>query len=114
MLKTKQNAPNRHIGGLWFFNVNCTSLTRRRHLLLTVDTLSSAPGGRFFASRTGLFDQLVAFFPESMTQPQGNLVDLITLGASRRDAAAASDGAGGGAAHAPPLKFCYMTSSSHS
>ncbi|XP_064604593.1 muskelin-like isoform X2 [Liolophura sinensis] len=32
-----------------------------------------------YHSRTKLFDMLVNFFPESMTQPKGNLVDLITL-----------------------------------
>ena len=30
-------------------------------------------------ARTELFDQLVAFFPEHMSQPKGNLVDLIPL-----------------------------------
>ncbi|KAL5014601.1 hypothetical protein ScPMuIL_008871 [Solemya velum] len=29
--------------------------------------------------RTELFDKLVSYFPESMTQPKGNLVDLIPL-----------------------------------
>ncbi|XP_069681633.1 muskelin [Periplaneta americana] len=29
--------------------------------------------------RSQLFDQLVAFFPDSMTQPTGNLIDLIPL-----------------------------------
>ncbi|CAE1255868.1 MKLN1 [Acanthosepion pharaonis] len=32
-----------------------------------------------FHSRTQLFDLLVNYFPENMTQPKGNLVDLITL-----------------------------------
>lgn len=32
-----------------------------------------------FALRTQLFDQLVEFFPDSMTQPKENLVDLIPL-----------------------------------
>lgn len=32
-----------------------------------------------YAQRTQLFDTLVNFFPESMTPPKGNLVDLITL-----------------------------------
>lgn len=31
------------------------------------------------SARTELFDQLVAFFPEHMSQPKGNLVDLIPL-----------------------------------
>ncbi|KAK3101684.1 hypothetical protein FSP39_005447 [Pinctada imbricata] len=30
-------------------------------------------------SRTELFDKLVTFFPDNMTQPKGNLVDLIPL-----------------------------------
>lgn len=32
-----------------------------------------------FVGRTQLFDTLVNFFPEGMTQPKGNLVDLITF-----------------------------------
>lgn len=32
-----------------------------------------------FGHRTELFDKLVTFFPENMTQPKGNLVDLIPL-----------------------------------
>ncbi|XP_066283972.1 muskelin-like [Branchiostoma lanceolatum] len=32
-----------------------------------------------FPGRTQLFDTLVAFFPEHMAQPKGNLVDLITF-----------------------------------
>lgn len=32
-----------------------------------------------FHSRTQLFDTLVSFFPDEMTQPKGNLVDLIML-----------------------------------
>ncbi|XP_033744964.1 muskelin-like isoform X1 [Pecten maximus] len=32
-----------------------------------------------YQSRTELFDKLVAFFPEQMTQPKGNLVDLIPM-----------------------------------
>ncbi|XP_064795776.1 muskelin isoform X3 [Oncorhynchus masou masou] len=32
-----------------------------------------------YAQRTQLFDMLVNFFPDSMTPPKGNLVDLITL-----------------------------------
>lgn len=32
-----------------------------------------------YLKRTELFDQLVEFFPENMTQPKGNLVDLIPL-----------------------------------
>lgn len=32
-----------------------------------------------FSRRTELFDKLVSFFPESMTQPKGNLIDLIPI-----------------------------------
>uniref|UniRef100_A0A224Z4H8 Muskelin n=1 Tax=Rhipicephalus zambeziensis TaxID=60191 RepID=A0A224Z4H8_9ACAR len=32
-----------------------------------------------FHLRTSLFDTIVEFFPESMTQPKGNLVDLVLL-----------------------------------
>lgn len=32
-----------------------------------------------FQLRTNLFDTIVEFFPESMTQPKGNLVDLVLL-----------------------------------
>lgn len=34
---------------------------------------------KHYQSRTELFDQLVSFFPDNMTQPKGNLVDLIPL-----------------------------------
>lgn len=39
----------------------------------------SPPLNDGFAGRTQLFDTLVSFFPEHMTQPKGNLVDLITF-----------------------------------
>ena len=32
-----------------------------------------------FVSRTKLFDKLVDFFPNEMTPPKANLVDLIVL-----------------------------------
>lgn len=32
-----------------------------------------------FSRRTELFDKLVSFFPENMTQPKGNLIDLIPI-----------------------------------
>jgi len=32
-----------------------------------------------FTSRSALFDTLASFFPEEMTQPRGNLIDLITI-----------------------------------
>lgn len=46
--------------------------------------LLSCPSGfsdvdQTYAQRTQLFDTLVNFFPDSMTPPKGNLVDLITL-----------------------------------
>ena len=44
-----------------------------------VESLCSQPSGSFYASRTILFDTLVTFFPDDMTEPQGSLVDLITL-----------------------------------
>ena len=37
------------------------------------------PSTAQFQQRTRLFDTLVSFFPDEMTQPKGNLVDLITL-----------------------------------
>jgi len=43
------------------------------------DMLVDADVNEHFSSRTHLFDLLVNFFPEQMTQPKGNLVDLITL-----------------------------------
>lgn len=39
----------------------------------------SPPLSDGFTGRTQLFDTLVSFFPEHMTQPKGNLVDLITF-----------------------------------
>ncbi|XP_022109692.1 muskelin-like [Acanthaster planci] len=42
--------------------------------LLTVHTEESHP---HYSTRTQLFDTLVNFFPDSMSQPKGNLVDLI-------------------------------------
>ena len=35
--------------------------------------------GRRFTSRSDLFDHLVTFFPDHMTQPKTNLIDFITL-----------------------------------
>merc|ERR1711894_219704 len=35
--------------------------------------------GENFLQRSTLFDTLVSFFPEDMTQPKGNLIDLIML-----------------------------------
>lgn len=32
-----------------------------------------------YQSRTNLFDELVAFFPDDMTQPKENLVDMIPI-----------------------------------
>ncbi|KAJ7370745.1 Muskelin 1, intracellular mediator containing kelch motif [Desmophyllum pertusum] len=47
---------------------------------MVTDTESlSTPLSDGFTGRTQLFDTLVSFFPEHMTQPTGNLVDLITF-----------------------------------
>jgi len=32
-----------------------------------------------FVERTRLYDSLVEFFPESMTQPRANLTDMISI-----------------------------------
>ena len=37
------------------------------------------PSFNFLVFLLQLFDTLVSFFPEHMTQPKGNLVDLITF-----------------------------------
>ncbi|XP_036764906.1 muskelin isoform X1 [Manis pentadactyla] len=42
-------------------------------------TLGFSDVDHTYAQRTQLFDTLVNFFPDSMTPPKGNLVDLITL-----------------------------------
>lgn len=47
-------------------------------LCLFLDSILMDTSGHHTA-RTELFDQLVAFFPEHMSQPKGNLVDLIPL-----------------------------------
>lgn len=46
--------------------------------IVTVSVLDSDVHHHFH-SRTQLFDTLVSFFPDEMTQPKGNLVDLIML-----------------------------------
>jgi len=46
---------------------------------MNTDSESLSPPSDGFAGRTQLFDTLVSFFPEHMTQPKGNLVDLITF-----------------------------------
>ncbi|KAK7101686.1 muskelin-like [Littorina saxatilis] len=33
----------------------------------------------YFSQRTELFDKLASFFPETMTQPKGNLIDMIPI-----------------------------------
>ena len=51
-------------------------------LTAKVDVLSSLNIVIYFiviCSLLQLFDTLVSFFPEHMTQPKGNLVDLITF-----------------------------------
>uniref|UniRef100_A0A8B9C4S1 Muskelin n=2 Tax=Anser TaxID=8842 RepID=A0A8B9C4S1_9AVES len=42
-------------------------------------TLGFSDVDHTYAQRTQLFDTLVNFFPDNMTPPKGNLVDLITL-----------------------------------
>jgi len=32
-----------------------------------------------FEERTGLFEELIKYFPKDMKQPQSNLVDLIPM-----------------------------------
>uniref|UniRef100_T1J0F1 Muskelin N-terminal domain-containing protein n=1 Tax=Strigamia maritima TaxID=126957 RepID=T1J0F1_STRMM len=43
------------------------------------DALNDSEMDEKYKGRTQLFDALVTFFPEHMTQPKGNLVDLITF-----------------------------------
>ena len=47
----------------------------------TASLTSLLPGEtpEHFSQRTELFDKLVAFFPENMTQPKGNLIDMIPI-----------------------------------
>jgi len=44
-------------------------------LILGVDEAANA----VFVERAHLYDCLVEFFPESMTQPRANLTDMVTL-----------------------------------
>ncbi|ELU02476.1 hypothetical protein CAPTEDRAFT_169790 [Capitella teleta] len=62
--------------------------TNEFHLLASIlfkeqgaemDLLPGTSVNEHFSARTQLFDSLVAFFPDDMTQPKGNLVDLIHL-----------------------------------
>ncbi|KAK2553923.1 Muskelin [Acropora cervicornis] len=46
---------------------------------MITDSEPLSPPSDGFAGRTQLYDTLVSFFPEHMTQPRGNLVDLITF-----------------------------------
>jgi hypothetical protein len=43
------------------------------------DIIADTEVHEHFGSRTQLFDTLVTFFPDDMTQPKGNLPDLIPL-----------------------------------
>ena len=36
-------------------------------------------GNDVFVERTRLYDCLVEYFPDSMTQPRANLTDMVTL-----------------------------------
>lgn len=56
--------------------------------LLTTNLFKTYSGGdtgredgksEHFGRRTELFDKLVSFFPENMTQPKGNLIDMIPI-----------------------------------
>ncbi|KAK9400227.1 muskelin [Crotalus adamanteus] len=44
-----------------------------------LSTLGFSDVDHVYAQRTQLFDTLVNFFPDNMTPPKGNLVELITL-----------------------------------
>ncbi|XP_015762917.1 PREDICTED: muskelin-like [Acropora digitifera] len=46
---------------------------------MITDSEPLSPPSDGFAGRTQLYDTLISFFPEHMTQPRGNLVDLITF-----------------------------------
>lgn len=48
-------------------------------LFITVNISGFSDVDQTYAQRTQLFDTLVNFFPDNMTPPKGNLVDLITL-----------------------------------
>lgn len=74
--------------GFGFLIIRCcfSQLASLLHVLDTMDEflcISPLPGfsdvDHTYAQRTQLFDTLVNFFPDSMTPPKGNLVDLITL-----------------------------------
>jgi len=54
---------------------------RFKNSLIYVYFITGEPGhvSRCFISRTDLFDRLVEFFPDHMTQPRSNLIDFITL-----------------------------------
>ena len=41
--------------------------------------VSDSDSTECYHKRTELFDLLVEFFPDNMTQPKGNLVDLIPI-----------------------------------
>ncbi|XP_068714480.1 muskelin-like isoform X2 [Montipora foliosa] len=64
------------------FRLLASNLFARQQLTeeqMITDSESLSPPSDGFAGRTQLFDTLVAFFPEHMTQPRENLVDLITF-----------------------------------
>ena len=43
------------------------------------DNMSAMAADDIFSRRTGVFDNIVEFFPENMTQPRCNITDLIKL-----------------------------------
>jgi len=46
---------------------------------VTQPLLSDPDVNEHFVGRTQLFDTLVNFFPDGMSQPKNNLIDLVTL-----------------------------------
>lgn len=52
-------------------------LMKHNKLFIFSDIASDAD--EYFTARTKLFDDLVKYFPDDMTQPKGNVIDLISL-----------------------------------
>ncbi|CAH3026215.1 unnamed protein product [Porites evermanni] len=61
------------------FRLLASSLFSHPASIDITDSEPLSPPSDGFTGRTQLFDTLVSFFPEHMTQPKGNLVDLITF-----------------------------------
>lgn len=64
------------IGAIDSDDDNCDNLT---YSTSSHQTSSSSADDEIHIRRTSLFDSLVQYFPEEMTQPRGNLIDLIKL-----------------------------------